>query len=337
MPLMPQSRPPIIQRKAIAGALSMILALTMLNGCKNRDETYAQADTEAASATTPQHNKPVAKPAKSKIADGTGRPAMWKLSDADTHIFLFGGVHMLPKGVDWQTGWVNTVVDSADMLILELSPEEQAQAPQVLADLSSDGLDIPLEDRIPPQLTDELDILAGRARVSRAQLDGMESWAAALLLSNATSRNASLSLSNGTEAILTKRFKALGKPISGLETAQFQLSLFDRLPQRTQDALLAQTIGEANNAGTKTDALIKAWTSGDVDSIALYADGELRSVDGLARPLLTERNAQWAQWISDRMQQPGTILISVGAGHLVGEDSVQNMLTEKGYTVTRVQ
>lgn len=310
----------------------LTLAALIAAGCNSGSEAPAQPANEVtqAPARAPQATNTPAR-------QGPPRPAMWKLSDDDTHIFLFGGVHMLPKGVDWQTGWVNTVVDSADMLILELSPEEQALAPDVLADLTLEGWDIPLDARIPPQLTDELDILANRTRVNRRQLDGMESWAAALLLSNAASRGASLSITNGTEAVLTKRFQALGKPVSGLETAQYQLSLFDRLPQRTQDALLAKTVEDAPISAQKTNQLIKAWASGDTEGIALYADDELREIPGLAQPLLTDRNAQWASWIKDRMEQPGTVLIAVGAGHLVGDDSVQNMLTQKGLKVERVQ
>lgn len=310
----------------------LTLAILIAAGCNSGSEAPAQPAHEA--TQTPARARQANAPA---TRQGPPRPAMWKLSDNDTHIFLFGGVHMLPKGVDWQTGWVDTVVDSADMLILELSPEEQAMAPEVLANLTSEGWDIPLDARIPPQLTDELDILANRTRISRRQLDGMESWAAALLLSNAASRGAALSITNGTEAVLTKRFQALGKPVSGLETAQYQLSLFDRLPQRTQDTLLAKTVEDAPIAAQKTNQLISAWASGDTEGIALYADDELRDIPGLAQPLLTDRNARWANWIKDRMEQPGTILIAVGAGHLVGDDSVQNMLTQKGLKVERVQ
>lgn len=312
---------------------ALLFATFGLSACDSGPEETSRSEVSGTEKTV---ETPTGKTPGNKNA-GPPRPAMWKLSDSDTHIFLFGGVHMLPKGIDWQSGWIDTVVDSADMLILELAPEEQAQAPQVLAELTVEGSEVPMDQRIPPQLTDELDILAGRARVSRAQLDGMESWAAALTLSNAVSRNASLSIKNGTEAILTKRFQDLGKPVSGLETAQFQLSLFDQLPQKTQDELLARTIEQAGDASTKFDQLISAWSKGDVEAVGRYADAELRDVEGLSLPLLEQRNAAWAKWINDRMQQPGTVLIAVGAGHLVGDDSVQTMLQDMGYKIERVQ
>ena len=44
------------------------------------------------------------------------------------------------------------------------------------------------------------------------------------------------------------------------------------------------------------------------------------------RMLFTDRNARWAQWIARRLQQPGTVFVAVGAGHLAGKDSVQHKL-----------
>ena len=50
-----------------------------------------------------------------------------------------------------------------------------------------------------------------------------------------------------------------------------------------------------------------------------------------------EASARWAEWIEKRMDQPGTVFIAVGAGHLAGKDSVETMLEAKGLEVDRVQ
>jgi uncharacterized protein YbaP (TraB family) len=62
----------------------------------------------------------------------------------------------------------------------------------------------------------------------------------------------------------------------------------------------------------------------EVDDPALYAR------------LLTDRNANWAEWIDERMASPGNLFIAVGAGHLAGSGSVQEQLGERGYEVERV-
>jgi uncharacterized protein YbaP (TraB family) len=52
--------------------------------------------------------------------------------------------------------------------------------------------------------------------------------------------------------------------------------------------------------------------------------------------LLTQRNANWAGWIEQRLQEPGTVFIAVGAGHLAGTDSVQRQLRRRGLKVERI-
>jgi uncharacterized protein YbaP (TraB family) len=53
--------------------------------------------------------------------------------------------------------------------------------------------------------------------------------------------------------------------------------------------------------------------------------------------LLRARNAAWADWLAKRLDQPGSVLVAVGAGHLAGGLSVQTMLAAKGLKVERVQ
>ena len=57
----------------------------------------------------------------------------------------------------------------------------------------------------------------------------------------------------------------------------------------------------------------------------------------LAKVLLHDRNARWADTIKARMDQPGTVFIAVGAGHLAGNHSVQDYLKDRGLTATRVE
>lgn len=262
---------------------------------------------------------------------------MWKLSDADATIYLFGGIHKLPPGLNWQSGMVDTAIASADTLVMELSPREQAEAPAVFAALGSSTPQAPILRRIPSQYADEYETLSRHVPAKRDQLDTLESWAAALLLSHAVGQSANLSVELGTEKQLEARFQNSGKAVEGLETAYYQLGLLDTLPQRSQDELLTRTIADSGISGARFNQLVAAWAKGDIAAIERYTAEELRTVDGLAGPLLETRNRNWARWIERRLATPGTVLIAVGAGHLVGPDSVQVMLAAEGIHVERVQ
>ena len=62
----------------------------------------------------------------------------------------------------------------------------------------------------------------------------------------------------------------------------------------------------------------------------------LRDAPELYALLFTRRNATWADWIQQRLAQPGTVFLAVGAGHLSGDDSVRALLEARGIQAERV-
>ena len=85
------------------------------------------------------------------------------------------------------------------------------------------------------------------------------------------------------------------------------------------------------------DGMLASWSRGDVSEIASTFNHDLSGSPALKQALLEQRNGNWARWIEQRMQQPGTIMIAVGAGHLAGPDSVIARLQHDGYSVKRLQ
>jgi uncharacterized protein YbaP (TraB family) len=82
--------------------------------------------------------------------------------------------------------------------------------------------------------------------------------------------------------------------------------------------------------------LRNAWIAGDLEVLeeatqsGILADPEVREA------LLTGRNRAWAERLLIDLADPPKPLIAVGAGHLVGPDSLKAMLEQRGYTVTLV-
>jgi uncharacterized protein YbaP (TraB family) len=58
---------------------------------------------------------------------------MWLVEDHDTHIYILGTMHALPRGTDWDDGKVADAIQTANELILELSPAELAAAGAVFS------------------------------------------------------------------------------------------------------------------------------------------------------------------------------------------------------------
>lgn len=266
------------------------------------------------------------------------KPALWKLSDADTTLYLFGTVHVLPKGFKWRTAAFDKAARSADSLVLEVADgEDTAKMAATFASLAiSPGLP-PVEERVPADKRAGLDILMAKAGIPEDALNQFESWAVAISLAAGVLGELGFSPDHGVEELLTRDFKSRRKPISGLETSAQQLGFFDSLPEAAQRSFLISMVDESADAKGEFERMTRAWVSGDTKAIALTFDDELKMTPELTEILLRRRNAAWTDWLAKRLDTPGIVLVAVGAGHLAGEDSVQTMLAAKGLKVVRVQ
>ena len=83
--------------------------------------------------------------------------------------------------------------------------------------------------------------------------------------------------------------------------------------------------------------MVLLWGKGDPDGLAVTMNESMEATPELAKTLLFDRNARWADQIKTRMDKPGTVFVAVGAGHLAGEKSVQDYLAERGLKARRIQ
>ncbi|MCB2056948.1 MAG: TraB/GumN family protein, partial [Novosphingobium sp.] len=79
--------------------------------------------------------QPASQPELAESARQEANPALWKVSDADTTIYLFGTIHLLPKGIDWYHGKVESAFEQADELVTEIPEGAEAEAPALVVRL----------------------------------------------------------------------------------------------------------------------------------------------------------------------------------------------------------
>lgn len=266
-------------------------------------------------------------------------PALWSVSDADTTVYLFGTIHLLPANYHWQTPALQTAVKNSQELVVETKIDEknpQALAATMMQMAVSPGLP-PIADRVPPSKRAALEAAIANSGVQRAAFDRIETWAAAFMLLGNQFRDMGLKNLEGVEPVLKAAFTTDNKPIGELETNAEQLGFFDRLPEKAQRALLVGAIEAPADTKADFDGMLSAWQRGDVKSIARTFNHDLAASPELRDALLRQRNANWKRWIEQRMQTPGSVMIAVGAGHLAGSDSVIDLLQRDGLKVRRIQ
>jgi uncharacterized protein YbaP (TraB family) len=277
--------------------------------------------------------------APAPAATAAAQPALWAVTDADTTIYLFGTIHLLPQNYQWRSPKLDQAVANSQQLVVETIVDETQpmEMMNAMASLAfSPGLP-PLAERVPPAKRAALAAAIKQTGLPATAFDRMETWAAAFTLLGNQFKAMGLKAGAGVESALRTSFKSQGKGVGQLETNREQLSFFDGLPEAAQRALLAGAIEQPREMSKEFDRMVAAWARGDVDAIAATFNRDLAASPALRDALLNRRNANWSRWVRQRMDTPGSVMVAVGAGHLAGPDSLVDMLQRGGFSVRRLQ
>ncbi|MDQ2891640.1 MAG: TraB/GumN family protein [Pseudomonadota bacterium] len=304
--------------KTIGAALSAIALTLSLPACA---QTQPQAQPQP----------------KSKLTAPDADPALWVVKDQDTTIYLFGTIHVLKPGMTWFDEAVKKAFDSASEVKLELvMPDPATMQSLVMATGVAPTGTPPLTQRLPADKRAAYAKAVTDLGLPANALDTYKPWLAATQLSIAPLSKLGYDSTNGPEEVITAAAKAAGKPVTGLETAAQQLGYFSGLSEPAQIQFLTSTIDELPTLAKTMATMVDDWAEGKPEALAKEMNDSLKDSPEVAKTLLVDRNQRWAGWIKQRMAQPGTVFIAVGAGHLAGKDSVQAQLAKLGVKSARV-
>lgn len=265
-------------------------------------------------------------------------PPLWVVKDKDSTVYLFGTVHVLKPDLQWNTPKVQAAVKESSELWLEvLDADNQAVAGPLIQKY---GLDLgkPLSKKLTPEQLAKVNQVGQAYGVPAAALEAMQPWLVGLTFTMLPLQKAGFDPKLGVEAILKDAAQKEGDKLNQLETLDKQLGFFAGLSEAQQVEFLMQSVEDASEGAALLEKLAVAWQKGDVATIESAMIAEMKAeAPQLCDLLLTKRNADWAGQIETILKGSGTQMIAVGAGHLVGPDSVQAQLKSRGIEATRLQ
>ena len=140
---------------------------------------------------------------------------------------------------------------------------------------------------------------------------------------------------HGIEQQLAERAIADRKPILGLETPEQQFAVLGGLSLAEQKRFLLLALEETEEDDTELEELMAAWRTGDTAALARILSEAFAEFPELYRPLTEDRNRAWIDDLESLLDDRDDYLVVVGALHLVGRNSVLDLLQQRGYTVTQ--
>lgn len=275
---------------------------------------------------------------------------MWVIKDADSTIYMTGTIHMLPPEVKWDSEKLRNAIDDADDLWLEIPmgadiSKFAAESMPVMMKYAMSTT--PLSKLLTPEEMAQL-----KTRVAESGLPPetytvmgmMKPWFSAMMLGVSPLASAGYDPTQGIDLKIAKLAEDDGDPIKGFETVEEQTKILSSGTEEDQLAalrrVLAMSKSEIDALKTNMDDLAVKWATGDISGAqAMFADmseaDEAQFGGATMDSLLLGRNENWAGQIETLLKGSGTHFIAVGAGHLVGPDSVQERLKLRGIASER--
>src|SRR6195952_2778898 len=124
-------------------------------------------------------------------------PALWKVSDHDTTIYLFGTIHALPKGVNWFAGPIASAFNTSDELVTEIAGSDATDVQALTTRIALLPPGQSLRDGLSAGARKALEAARAHTGLAADAYDGFEPWFAAVALSNVPLMKAGYEPSSG--------------------------------------------------------------------------------------------------------------------------------------------
>lgn len=316
-------------------ALSAFVATSMgMTGCNSK----TSGDALSQKAAMERIEKSVEKARKTT---GPGHPAMWKMADDDTTVYLFGTVHLLPKDLEWKTQSFSKAFDTADKLIMEINASDTTMQEKMQTLLLSKA-QMPDGKTLSSFLDEEQKAIVQKAAenvgLPYAGLENFQPWFSSLQMTMVSIMRNGYDPMAGVEQVLTTEAQSKGMSFGNLETVEEQINFLagGTIEEQVEGLVFAaQTI---DFGPEMLNALVEEWADGDVAGLsAMMGEPAMFGTKEAYETLIVKRNKNWIPKLETLLDEPGTKFVAVGAGHLSGPDSVIKMLQDKGHTVELVQ
>ena len=277
------------------------------------------------------------------LAPATGlardRHILWTVQGKYNTVYLLGSVHVLRLEDAGLPEVMQRAYQDAERLVMEIDLDDPgASDPQLMLENVQHLAMLPDGQSLRQVLGSDYARINARAQQSGLDLalvDQFAPWFVATTLLELELGKRGFSPEYGIEQTLAAQAGRDRKPIEGLETVAQQLELLSGMPLPMQKRFLMMTLAESQELDKELGELLRAWRTGDAGALARLLATESDAFPDLYRRLTVDRNREWVGKLTTLLDDRDDYLVVVGALHLVGQDSVVDLLEQRGYAVVQ--
>lgn len=281
--------------------------------------------------------KPLPEEASSPDCAGEKRSMLWTVKGAKNTVHLFGSIHLGQPDFYPLASRVESAFDHSGHLAVELDPTSDAFKKELAQFMARARLPEgkTIRNVVSPGVYRKLTEALDRMGIPLEGMERLKPGILAITLIALKLQTMGYMPDFGADQYFLNRAKK-GKEIEELENLDEQMRLFESLGE---ERFLAYTLLSLNDMESKSGKLITAWRCGDLKTMhaILFEDLNSNMIDNageIYEKLFFGRNRKMADKIKTYLQKDGDYFVVVGAGHLVGDRSIVDLLRREGYTVT---
>lgn len=266
-----------------------------------------------------------------------GKPDLWKVEKNGNISYLFGSIHLGSPDMYPLSDAVSNAYASSDNLVVEidLKPADQMKLVPLI---QKHGLNpaVPIENRLSAKTLAIYKETCSKDSLPCEQFAPLKAWLLSLQLSVMKMQQLGYKEDLGIDKYFIDKAHKENKKVINLETADFQIKMLSSFSQVQQELMLIQSL-----QATKKDfiGLFDAWKSGNDDDMMKMFRKDFDQVGAkeMYQVILDDRNIGMVEKIAKNIDQKKSLFVVVGAGHIVGEKGIVNLLKKQGFKLTQLQ
>jgi len=273
-------------------------------------------------------------------AEPNSRHMLWRVTSETgaTDGYLVGSVHVMKEDAYALDAAFDEAFAESDALVVEANLDSmQTKAQSLVRQLALYPPGKTLESELSSDTYTMLEKRAEKIGLNLGQMQRLEPWMVSITIPTRQMQQAGYAQNKGVDRYFFDKAKAGDKPIAAFETAKQQLRFFDDLPPEKQESYLRHSLEEADRTVDNIDKIVRHWKNGNVDGMEkLMVDQMQTDTPALYETLITERNENWMSRLTELLDGDKRPMVVVGAGHVVGESGLVEMLKAQGYQLQQL-
>ena len=260
---------------------------------------------------------------------------LWEVKGSSNKVFLLGSLHVLKSDAYPLASAIDSAYSTSPIVVFETDIGGMAD-PAVQTRMLSMGLypeGQSLFQNISTEMRNDLQKRMADLGLPLEQFARFKPWLLAVTLTTLELQRLGFSPAYGIDVHYFDRARSDKKKIGFFESIEYQLSLLGDMSAEDQKAFLGQTLKDLEIAGEMAGDMMDYWRKGQTDKLYKLLFKSFEGYPEIEDRLLLQRNQDWVAKIETLLAESEDVFIVVGAGHLIGPESVVDLLKQKGYKV----